>query len=379
MISPKELLQKSAKSFFKIASSQLKGETIFPLTIPSNKKISGSNYSDWKNDLIPLHQQSKSVKGSGYSIDWKQKLINGSRQSVPARIYFMNFEDYLDFTARKSDFKKIKEAFEMLSNEFPVLRNWAENNPESLLNFHSSWADLIKVCKYLYKHKPPHNFYLRELPLTVHSKFVEFNSRILNELLDIILPKEWINTDEKNFALKYGFKKPSVHTQIRILDDKLKPILGYDECSLPLDDASWLQWTPKKVFIIENQICYLTFPKVEGSVAIFGEGFKSKLSKHISWLEKTELLCWFDLDAAGFEMLSMIRQYYPNAHSFLMDEKTFETFKEFAVENKVRKKSLNGLNMEEASLYDFLTKNGKRLEQEKIAQQYVLDYLTKKD
>ncbi|MFX8335643.1 Wadjet anti-phage system protein JetD domain-containing protein, partial [Acinetobacter baumannii] len=76
----------------------------------------------------------------------------------------------------------------------------------------------------------------------------------------------------------------NVHTQIRVLDDELKPVLGYEECSLPLDDAAWLKWLPEKVFIIENQVCYLTFPKVKNAVAIFGEGFKSRLSRHIPWL-----------------------------------------------------------------------------------------------
>ncbi|MFX8871900.1 Wadjet anti-phage system protein JetD domain-containing protein, partial [Acinetobacter baumannii] len=68
-------------------------------------------------------------------------------------------------------------------------------------------------------------------------------------------------------------------------------------------------------------------------MAIFGEGFKSRLSRHIPWLEKTNLFCWFDLDAAGFEMLNMIRQHYPSVQSLLMNNDTFESFKEFSVDN----------------------------------------------
>lgn len=374
MITPKELLEKTQKSFFKIVSSELRGEVKFPWVIPSNKKISGSNFSDWKNDLVPLYHQSKQVTGFGYSVNWKEKTINGSKQSIPTNIFFESIGDYVHFVNKRTDYKKINEAFLTLSDEIPSLSSWAKNNPKQLLLYYIVWKDLIKVCKYLLNQPPPHNFYVRELPLGVHSKFIEDHSRILIELLDIILPKDWIN-NEKDFALRYGFKKPSVHTHIRILDEALKPTLGYGECSIPLDDASWLQWTPKKVFIIENQVCYLTFPKVEGGVAIFGEGFKSKLSKHISWLAQTELFCWFDLDAAGFEMLNMIRQHYPEAKSFLMDSKSFETFQEFAVENKVKKKKLEYLEQEEADLYDFLTQNNKRLEQEKIGQQYVISHI----
>lgn len=375
MITAKELLEKVNKPFFKIVSSHLKGETTFPWVIPSNKKISGSNYSDWKNDLVPLHQQSKEVKGVGYSIDWKQKVINGSKQSVPDKIYFESFDDYLHFIGRKADFRKISESWQLLSSEIPLLRQWGENNTELLLAFHGVWGELILVCKYMSQHPPPHNFYVREIPLPVHSKFIEDHNRILRELLDHTLSQDWIAFHERDFARRYGFRKPDIQTQIRVLDDTLMPVLGYEQCSLPLDDASWLKWTPKKVFIIENQICYLTFPKVEDSVAIFGEGFKSRLSKHISWLENTELYCWFDLDAAGFEMLNMIRQYYPNARNLLMDKITFENFEAFSVENKVRKKNLPNLLPEEAQLYEYLTAGNRRLEQERISQHYVLERL----
>ncbi|MEI9945813.1 MAG: Wadjet anti-phage system protein JetD domain-containing protein [Chitinophagaceae bacterium] len=376
MITPKELLEKARKPFFKIVASQLKGETVFPWIIPSNKNISGSNYSDWKNDLVPLHQQSKEAKGVGYSIDWKQKLINGSKQSIPARIYFETFGDYLHFIGKKNDFRKINEALTIILREFPVLKNWSERNPELLLENHLVWEDLMKVCKYLAGYPPPHPIFVRELPVPVHSKFIEDHVRILKEILDKILPSDWVRTEEKDFALRYGFRKPNIHTQIRVLDDKLKPILGYEECSLPLDDAAWLQWTPNKVFIIENLVCYLTFPKVQDAVAIFGEGFKSRLSKHIPWLKQTSLYCWFDLDSDGFEMLNMIREYYPNVLGFAMDEKTFNRFEAFAVENKKRKKLLPNLNPGEVSLYEFLITNSKRLEQERISQAYILDLLS---
>ena len=100
--------------------------------------------------------------------------------------------------------------------------------------------------------------------------------------------------------------------------------------------------------------------------------FKSRLSKHIPWLEKTNLFCWFDLDAAGFEMLNMIRQHYPNAQSFLMNEATYYHFSQFTVKNTNRKKELQYLLPDEQKLYEFVVHNDKRLEQERITQQYIL-------
>jgi hypothetical protein len=223
---------------------------------------------------------------------------------------------------------------------------------------------------------PPHNFYLRELPIEVHSKFIEQNTDILKRLMDQLLPAQSISNNEKDFSSRYFLKKVSIYTQIRILDDELKTYLGYDDISLTIDDAAWLKWTPQNVFLIENQICYLTFPKLKNSVAIFGEGFKSRLSKHLPWLEKTNLYCWFDLDAAGFEMLNMIKEHYPNAKSLLMDNNTYSKFSNFAVHNLSRKKELRFLSNEERMMYDFLITSSKRLEQERIPQNFIISCLS---
>ena len=372
MITPKELLAKADKIFFKIISAHLKGENIFPLLMPSNKQVTGSNFSDWKNDLVPLYQQSKALKQKGYSVDWKEKNINGSKQSVPSKIYFDTIEDFLHFVGKEKDCLKIQSARDLLMKSFPLLEQWANDNPEILLSNYSAWTDIIKVCKYFESNHPPHQFYIRELPIEVHSKFIEQNAGLLKRLLDLLLPDGWKNIASNDLSERYFLRKVSVYTQIRILDDELKPHLGYDECSLTLEDAAWIKWVPENVFIIENQICFLTFPKVKNSVAIFGEGFKSRLSKDIPWLNKTNLYCWFDLDTAGFEMLNMVREHYPKAISFLMDEKTYAQFQHFSVDNKGRKKILPWLSPEEQKIHQFLMDNNKRLEQERISQSYIL-------
>jgi len=375
MITPNELFVKVERSFYKVVCSELKGEKIFPWIIPTNKQITGSNYSDWKKDIVPLHQRSKAAKGKGYTVEWRSKIINGTKQSIPAKIYFETVGDYLHFIERDKDFNKIKEAQEVLVTAFPVLKDWTESNPRLLLSAHEIWRDIVKVCQYFQAKPPPHPFYIREIPIEVHSKFIEQNSTLLKKILDILLPSNWINFEETDFASRYGLKKVNVYAQIRILDDDLKPVLGYDEVGLTLDDAAWLQWIPKNVFIIENQICYLTFPKVKNSVAIFGEGFKSSIMKHIPWLSKTNIYCWFDLDSAGFEMLDLIRQHYPKAKSFLMDESAFEKHSNFTVENNYRRKELPHLLSDELLLYKHLQKSSKRLEQERISQQYVLEQI----
>jgi hypothetical protein len=54
-----------------------------------------------------------------------------------------------------------------------------------------------------------------------------------------------------------------------------------------------------------------------------------------------------------------------------MDENTYRTFSGFAVENKNKRKELPYLLSEERNLYEFLIDHNKRLEQERISQQFV--------
>lgn len=375
MITPNELFEKSDKLFDKVITAVLKQEDIFPLVIPSNKKLSGTNFSQLKAAIIPLYQQSKQVKGKGYTIEWKEKLVEGTKQKIPSKIFFEGLDDYLFYTKRTKDYEAINNAFDKITNSFNSITDWAKENVAFLLNQADKIEELSKVCVYFRNNKPPHNLYLRELPIEVHSKFIEDNSAALRKILDVLLTADWINKTETDFSTRYYIKKPNIYAQMRILDETLKPIIGYDELALTLDDSALLNWEPERVFIIENRACFLSFPKVKNAVAIFGEGFKSRISKHIPWLANAELFCWFDLDAAGFEMLSIIRQYYPKAKSFLMDEETYNQFSQFSVTSVYRKLLLEKLSADEIKLYEFLQKTNKRLEQERITNSYILEQL----
>lgn len=373
MITIDELKTKAVKLFFRICTLYLKGESSFPYPITFNKKTEGAAYSDWKTQIIPLMQASKQEKGKGFSIEWKLKRVAGVAQQVPTRIYFESMEDYLFFTSKKKELELIETSFKKLTNEIPVLGDWAVMHPETLLQYSSVWDDIVKVLLFIFNNEKLDGYYLRELPIEVHSKFIEQNAAILRTLLDQSLPQNRINANETDFSGRYGLKRAGVYTQIRILDDALRPYLGYDDCALLLEDAAWLKWTPAKVFIIENQACFLSFPQVKDAVAIFGQGFKSRLSMHLNWLQGSELYCWFDLDTAGFEMLNMIRMHYPNAASLMMDEITFEKFRAFSVTTAGRKRSLPLLNEKETKVYSYLSDQNLRLEQERISQGYVIE------
>lgn len=61
---------------------------------------------------------------------------------------------------------------------------------------------------------PQPNLYIRELPIMVHTKFVEQHKDILKELLDILI-SDYVKKDEKRFEARYNLKYDEELIRIR--------------------------------------------------------------------------------------------------------------------------------------------------------------------
>jgi len=139
--------------------------------------------------------------------------LNGKRKNkrqqakIPAKIFFESFDNYLGFIKRKNDFQKILEAQNLLTSAFPKLIEWTKSNPIILLNNSMLWADVIKVCRFFVENMPPYEYYLRELPIEVHTKFIEDNVSIIKTILDLLLPSEKKNYSDNDFSARYFLKK----------------------------------------------------------------------------------------------------------------------------------------------------------------------------
>jgi len=75
----------------------------------------------------------------------------------------------------------------------------------------------------------------------------------------------------------------------------------------------------------------------------------------------------------------LLRGYFPQTQSFLMDAKTFNTFKRYAVKGAAfYRSSLPNLTEEETYLFHHLLQleEGNRLEQEKIGHAFVLEKMS---
>jgi len=128
----------------------------------------------------------------------------------------------------------------------------------------------------------------------------------------------------------------------------------------------------KALFIVENEINYLSFPDMPHALLVFGSGYGFEGLKKATWLHDCAMYYWGDLDTHGFAILNQLRASFPHVQSFLMDNDTFMAHKHaWGYEPKQETKELSHLSAHEQCVYDDLRSNALghqlRLEQEHIS------------
>ena len=139
----------------------------------------------------------------------------------------------------------------------------------------------------------------------------------------------------------------------------------------------------EKIFITENKVNFLAFPKMNNSLIIFGKGYGFKDWKNWQSLNKLPLYYWGDIDADGFKILNQFKKQFPQTNAILMDQKTLLEHKVFWVKDQDKPlEKLNYLNSLEQDMYQAIITNkwqkNLRLEQERINIVWITNYLKNK-
>lgn len=375
MITSIEIKKKALRKYPEYLRNVAAGTDFQPIEILCDKKASNT-MAEFHKELEDIRSLSKEVKGYGYTIVWKTiktKLLG--TQDLPSRITFETADDYERFLQKKKEVADFRKDAARISEKFPKLQHWIEKYPQKVIENSEDWADIGKVLDYFLKNPQP-QLYIRELPIEVHTKFIEQHKALIGELLDIVI-KEYINTNEKEFEKRYNLRYDEPLVRIRLLDRTLatKFFNGMDDITIPVSQFLKLHIPITKAFVVENKVNFLTFPLIPNSIVIWGKGYGVASIKDSELLKSIDLIYWGDLDAQGFEILSQFRSYFAHVKSLLMDKATFDNYfeKEYGTPSKISVK-LN-LTTEEEELYQYIKVNNYRLEQEKIPQRYVIEQL----
>jgi hypothetical protein len=382
MIDPAQILQKSKQKYPNFLSSLVTGVDFSPIIFPVGSLP--KEYNDLRDAIKRLNDGSKDILGYGYTIQTEIRTIRAyGKKTLPTSIVIDTEQDYLRLLERTKEVRQFKLNIELIWQEMPELYDWIYNNPQKVIEYSDRWQGLLKVCDYFKEHPYP-NLYIRELPIRVHTKFIEQNKGILRELLETIIPGDILMPvdDEKDrkFEKRFSLKYPEPIIRMRLMDESLKNKYKFPatDISLPLSEFSQLTFDVHPCFITENLMNFLTLPVLKNSIAIFGKGYALSSLKAAKWLLPCPIFYWGDMDVDGFKILSQLRSYFPQVRSIMMDMETYQAFQEFAVsiESQITETPAH-LTESEKNLYTYLSSNQKRLEQERITQEYANQNLQK--
>ncbi len=381
MITPNEIKDKTERKYISFLQSLVEQRPFEKLIIRGDKSYTKSSLSEFEREIQQIHSHSKEKKGFGYTLEFqKVKTKHLGTQDLPISIYFDNEKEFLKFLGKENEVDSFKSNVEIILREFPELNDWIIKNPKKVIDNEDLWEGILKVCQY-FKENPKPNLYIRELPIKVHTKFIERNQSIVKELLYVLIA-EYTNTEVKEFEKRFYLKYAEPQIRFKVLDSAIseKFLSGIDDVAIPVSQFEKLDLPIKKVLIVENKTSLyttLTLPKMNNTIAIFGSGFSVFNLKNVRWFENLKLFYWGDIDVQGFEILSQFRTYFPQTKSILMDKKTFDIYFEDDKGTPSKLSAKLKLTDEEQLLYEILKTNNWRLEQEKIPIDYVNKYFDK--
>lgn len=397
MISIDEIKKKAENKFLPFLHSIIDEKDFFPLLIPSAKGSVKDSFAERKVEAENLYKNSKNAKGRGYTVETKTiKTHKQGMQTIIEKIYFETEIDFIRFIGKEKETENFKKHLSIVKSRFlnlnaeDVQNDWLKKHLRSLIaETEDDYWQNIFLCAIWFLNNPHCNVYLREIPVPVHTKFIEQNTSLIFSVYTALNKNEDTDKVSSNADIykRWGVRTVEPFIRFRSLDKDIHlKILNEEftsyEIQTPLSAFAKINFNSiEYIFIVENLMVYLTFPAFNKALCIFGSGFAAVNLKECKTLNEKKLYYFGDMDEHGFEILSNVRSIFPNIQSFCMDQKTYETFSIFAVKGENSHSKIEDLNLseDELHLFKFLRENKTigRLEQEKISQAFIKSRIEK--
>lgn len=334
---------------------------------------------------VALHEQirifqanEKRENKNGWTIEWEEWVSKKlGRQQWPAVVTVTTEDDLLFLLRKEKEILAFNDQLKGLLQWRPAIKDWLANKPALVLELTRSWSGICAVVDYLLLNDVK-DHYLRSVPVPVHTKFIEQHKKLIHSILHFLNAERFSSLDVDLEEALLLNRKPFFFT-MRWLDDNLarKFTAGMNLFAVPVNYLKNQLWDVERVILVENTTNLYLFPSIPGTLVICSYGKAMYLLKEISFLHKTQLYYWGDLDEDGFDMLNAIRGYYDHIISLFMDDSTI-TFHQAELTTKpmlYRKKELTLLHPHENRAYQLLLLNNQWLEQERLNQSYVQEGL----
>lgn len=379
MIGSEEIKRNALKWWKEILQCSLTKSAFFPREITRISKVKPSNtvrdFEKIQDELDALRSDSKEKKGFGYTVIWEEISNRKIGQNVfPSKIVFETLDDYLRLLKKEKDFRDFQTNSEKILSTIPELTEWVKLFPESVITHSGKWDDVLRVLRYFMENPNP-DLYIRQLPIPVHTKFIEQYQALITSCLEFLIPTT-INPSGKTFQRKFNLKYDEPLIRIRILDKSLA-IQGLTDISIPINHFKKLEIACLNVIVTENKMNFLALPVLKRTIAIWsGGGFYVRYFSNVEWLKSKEIFYWGDIDVHGLLILDQMRSYFGHTKSIMMDWDTLQSFEsEKGSGSPISSYNLIHLSTDERNLFNHLRERNLRLEQEKIPHEYSIKVL----
>ncbi|MDB4913701.1 MAG: hypothetical protein JWM95_1345 [Gemmatimonadetes bacterium] len=347
----------------KAIRAEAAGENIFPLRVPFGRPATTEDFGAVSQKIEVL-----ALSPYPWRIEWEVvKTRKWGRQNWPLAVYFDSIESLAAGIGADEELAHTRNALAGARAVCPALEPWLRLNAHRIARYTESWAGLVEVCAYFAANPRP-NCYPRQVPIAVHSKFIESNTGILRELLDAVIPAPE-RENATPFAERFGLLVEPPQLRFKFLDRQLQIAAGWPvaEASVPVSELREIVWHIPRILVVENRDVFLCLPPLAGTLGVWGSGKAASILGQLPWLCGSEIVYWGDCDEAGFSILSTLRSVFPQVRSALMDLNTWKRWRHFAVPgNRDRAAHSDSLTSEEKEVLAAVIAGPWLLEQERI-------------
>lgn len=364
MLTPAEILGMAERKYPAYLQSLVTGESIFPMRIRFGIPSTTEDFSILQQEITAL------AKGNfGYTIEWEEKKTRKHGvQKLPSQVRFDSEEQFVNALNKAREIQLFRANISASLSRLPQLREWLAAHVKWVVEFGHVWNEMLLVCEHFLANPRP-GLYARQLPIAVHTKFIQENSKVLGSLLEMLLP-DGAKSEGNSFEERFGLKPLESLIRFRTLDQTLLNRLGlsHSEMGLSLSGFCQLPACGLRVVITENLMNFVCLPDCPNTLAIWGQGNAAELLHAVQWFADCDVFYWGDIDEHGFHILGRLRSKFPGIRSLMMDPATLENFRDLTGVGENAGKAPLNLTDDERKAYDIVEQGTLRFEQEKIPQ-----------
>jgi hypothetical protein len=349
------------------------GEAWQPISLPVRSPKSNElleRFDEVNAWLAKFHRDSRYFRVEYRTLKGRDVGAN----EMPVRVWVDTFDQLCRVLDAHNEVNALDVILESTQDD---LRPWVVNHPLRAIENAVVWPQLMATVDWVTGNDPS-TYYLRHIDVdNVDTKFIERHQALLHDLLLFVLPPDRVNLNygRNRFAERFMFRPKPSYVRLRFLSPEVAIGSGVPasitELMFRADELSALNPRAARVFIIENEATYLSFPEMADAIAIFGSGFAVTALQALPWMESKQIVYWGDIDTYGFAILNQLRAQFPTTQSMLMDRATLLAHEpQWVTESSPITKPLANLSNAEAELYVELIEDRYgyriRLEQERV-------------